>query len=134
MKTLDLAQLYLRITIGGMLLLHNISKYQSYNLEISQYHNLDGLSAQFWFVFFTAIESITALMLIIGLKVRLAAFVLTIGTILYLTLYFPHAAGYELELQAIYIFIYLYILISGGGIYSYDMLLRHNSKRNIEGA
>ncbi|MFR9620516.1 MAG: DoxX family protein [Rikenellaceae bacterium] len=124
MKTLNIAQLYLRITIGGLLLLSNISKFQNYNISLGEYHPLERLSAQFWFILFAAVESATALMLIIGLKVRLAAATLAIGTILYMTIYFPSTSKVEMELHTTYIFIYIYILISGGGLYAYDTLLQ----------
>ncbi|MFI3248930.1 MAG: DoxX family protein [Rikenellaceae bacterium] len=120
MRTLDIAQLYLRIAIGGMLILHNIGKMQNYNEIISNYPDLEGLPASFWFVVLASLESISAIMLIIGWRVRLAATILIAQTILALLIFFPSPSTENLELNAIYTFIYIYILISGGGVYSMD--------------
>ncbi len=120
MRTLDIAQLYLRIIIGGMLILHNINKMQNYNEIISNYPSLDGLSGRFWYVVFATLESVSAIMLIVGWRVRLAASILIGGTILTMLIYFPSPSIEDFELKAIYTFIYIYVLISGGGIYSLD--------------
>lgn len=120
MKRLDIAQLYLRVIIGGVLILHNINKMQNYNEVISNYPMMDGLSGRFWYVVFASLESITAIMLIIGWRVRLAASILIGGTILAMLIYFPSPSMEDFELKAIYTFIYIYILIAGGGLYSFD--------------
>ncbi|MFI3304241.1 MAG: DoxX family membrane protein [Rikenellaceae bacterium] len=120
MRTIDIAQLYLRIVIGGMLLLHNIWKYQNYNDIISTYPQLEGLSGALWFTLFAALECTTALMLIAGWRVRLASVILIVGSILALTIYFPNPSINDLELKGIYIFIYIYMFIAGGGLYSMD--------------
>lgn len=120
MRKLDIAQLYLRIIIGGMLILHNIYKMQNYNEVISSYPAIDELSGRFWHVAFATVESVTAIMLIIGWRVRLAASTLIIGTILAMLIYFPSPSAEDFELKAIYTFIYIYVLITGGGLYSLD--------------
>lgn len=120
MRTLDIAQLYLRVTIGGLLILHNIGKMQNYNEVIGSYPNLDGLSGRFLFVALASVECISAIMLIVGWRVRLAATMLIVQTILTLLIYFPSPSFDNLELKAIYTFIYIYVLISGGGSYSLD--------------
>ncbi|MFI3288549.1 MAG: DoxX family protein [Rikenellaceae bacterium] len=120
MRTLDIAQLYLRVIVGGMLILHNIDKMQNYNVIISNYPDLDGIAGNFWFVLFASAECISAIMLIIGWHVRLASTILIAQTILTLLIYFPSPSTTNLELNAIYTFIYIYILISGGGAYSLD--------------
>ncbi len=120
MRTIDIAQLYLRIIVGGMIILHNIGKMQNYNVIISNYPTFDGIAGSFWFVVLASAESIAAIMLIVGWRVRLAATILIAETILALLLYFPTPNSINLELHAIYTFIYIYILISGGGTYSLD--------------
>ncbi len=120
MRTLDIAQLYLRITIGGMLILHNIDNMQNYNEIISQFKDLEGLSSAFWFVALSSLESIAAIMLIIGWRVRFAATILIVQTILSLLVYYQSTTMVNLELKSIYTFLYIYILIAGGGTYSLD--------------
>ncbi len=128
MRTLDIAQLYLRIVIGGMLLLHNIWKYQNYNDIISTYPHLNGFSTAFWFTLFAAVECVTALMLVVGWRVRLASVILIVGSILALAICFPSPSLSEMELQGIYIFIYIYIFIAGGGLYSLDGAMRSSER------
>ncbi|MFI3328254.1 MAG: DoxX family protein [Rikenellaceae bacterium] len=122
MRTLDLAQLYLRIVIGGMLLLHNVAKMQRYNTIIDSYPTWEGLSSGFWFYLFATIQSFAGVMLIIGWHVRLAAAILTAGTILGLAIFFPTPSLSSLEIDALYTFIYIYIFIAGGGLYSLDSI------------
>lgn len=120
MRTLDIAQLYLRISVGGMLLLHNINKFQNYNTIIMEYPQLEGVSSAFWFYLFEGVEAAAAVMIIIGWHIRFATAALIVGTILALTIYFPLPSMVDLELRGVYAFIYIYLFISGGGIYSFD--------------
>ncbi len=117
---LDLAILYLRIAVGGMLLLHNIGNIQRYNILISEYPTWQGITGGVIFGAIMLIESIAAVMLIIGLRVRLAAALLTMQSIFSLLIYHPQPSSSELELGSLYTFIYIYIFIAGGGVYSYD--------------
>ncbi|MFI3305222.1 MAG: DoxX family protein [Rikenellaceae bacterium] len=126
MRTLDIAQLYLRIVVGGMLILHNIWKYQNYNEIITSYPRLEGLSAALWFTLFAAAECVTALMLVVGWRIRLASVILIVGSILALAVYFPTPSLSDMELQGIYVFIYIYIFIAGGGLYSLDGAMRRS--------
>ncbi len=129
MKSLDSALLYLRIVVGGMLLFHNVGKMQNYNEVISTYNNLDNIAAPAWFVIFAFVECITAIMIIIGWQVRFAASLLILGTIIALALYFPHSSIMNLELNGIYVFLYIYIFISGGGLYSLDSAFQSRKAR-----
>lgn len=122
MRTLDLAQLYLRIVIGGMLLLHNIDKQQHYNEIIDSYPSMDGIGGATWFLLFSVVESVAAVMLIVGWRIRLASTALILGTIIAMTLYFPQPSTVTLELRGIYVFLYIYIFIAGGGLYSLDQI------------
>ncbi|MFI3258919.1 MAG: DoxX family protein [Rikenellaceae bacterium] len=120
MRTIDTALLYLRIVVGGMLLLHNIGRMQDYNTIIENYHSVEGIASPVWFLLFGLVESVAAVMLIVGWRVRLASIALVVGTILVLTLYFPNASMSEVEIHGIYTFIYIFLFISGGGLYSMD--------------
>ncbi len=119
-KRLDLAILYLRIAVGGMLLLHNIGNLQRYNTLIDGYPSWQGITGGVIFGLIMLIESLSALMLIIGWRVRLAAVLLTAQSIFSLLIYHPLPSSFELELRSLYTFIYIYIFIAGGGLYSYD--------------
>lgn len=95
-------------------------QYAKFNEVISLYHDFEGISNRFWFVMLSSFESVAAIMLIIGWRVRTAATILIAQTILTLLIYYPYQSTVNIELKAIYTFIYIYILIAGGGIYSLD--------------
>ncbi len=120
MGTQGKSMLYLRIVIGGMLLLRNISKMQSYNELINDYPSMDGIAGGTIFAFFLIVESLSAVMLISGWRVRLASVILIAQSILSLMVYFPYISDVEVELHSIFIFIYVYFFINGGGVYALD--------------
>ncbi len=116
----DWALLYLRIVVGGALLLHNVAKMQDYNTIISSYSSAWGLSGATWYVALSAIEVIAAFMLIIGYWVRSAAMMLIVGTVSIMILYFRFSSPLFVELQSLYVMLYILFLITGGGYYSMD--------------
>lgn len=116
----DWAILYLRIVFGGILLLHNVSKMQDYNVVIESYHQLLGIGGATWYVAFSVVEVVCAFMLIIGRWVRPAAVVLILGTLAGMIIYFGLTSTQTIELNAIYILIYILFVITGGGYYSMD--------------
>ncbi len=121
-QRLDLAILYLRIVVGGMLLLHNIGNIQNYNTLVGDYTAWSGLTGSAIFSLIMIVESISAVMLIIGWHVRLASVILIAQSIFSLLIYNPAPSSSELELGSLYTFIYLYIFIAGGGLYAIDRL------------
>ncbi len=118
--TSDWALLYLRIIVGGALLLHNVAKMQDYNTIISSYSSMWGIEGATWYIALSVIEVVAAFMLLIGFWVRSAAMVLIIGTISVMILYFRHSSPIFVELQSLYVMIYILFIITGGGYYSMD--------------
>ncbi|MFR9523706.1 MAG: DoxX family protein [Rikenellaceae bacterium] len=116
----DWTVLYLRIILGGVLLLHNVAKVQDYNVVIEAYHQLWGVGGATWYVAFSFIEVVCAFLLIMGRWVRAAAVVLILGTIMGMIIYFGASSPIMIELNSIYILLYLLLLITGGGYYSLD--------------
>ncbi len=131
--TNDWAVLYLRIVIGGILLLHNVAKMQNYNLIIDSYHQMWGVGGATWYVAFSFVEVVCAFLLIMGRWVRSAAVVLILGTITGMIIYFGVEAARSIEINSIYILIYLLFVITGGGYYSMDAVsCRRVKKREDE--
>ncbi len=126
--TSDWALLYLRIIIGGALLLHNVAKMQDYNTIISSYSSMWGIEGATWYIALSVIEVVSAFMLIIGYWVRTAAVVLIMGTVSVMILYFRYSSPIFVELQSLYVMIYILFLITGGGYYSMD---RARARRRI---
>ncbi|MFI3324440.1 MAG: DoxX family protein [Rikenellaceae bacterium] len=118
--TNDWAILYLRIIVGGALLLHNVAKMQDYNMIIQNYHQMWGVAGATWYVTFSFIEVLCAFLLIIGIWVRTAAVVLITGTVAGMMIYFGASSPQGVELNAIYILIYLLFVATGGGYFSFE--------------
>ncbi len=116
----DWVVLYLRIIVGGALLLHNVAKMQNYNFIIDSYRQLWGVGSATWFVAFAFVEVVCAILLIMGRWVRSAAVVLVLGTAAGMIIYFEARSQQMIELNALYILIYLLLVITGGGYYSLD--------------
>ncbi len=106
--------------MGGALLVHNIAKMQDYNTIINAYPSLGGIGGATWYILLSFIEVICAFMLIMGYYVRLAAIALILGTISVMTLYFKNGSPLFIEMQAINVFIYIFFIFTGGGLYSID--------------
>ncbi len=116
----DWALLYLRVVIGGALLLHNVAKMQDYNYIIEAYRSLWGVAGATWYVLFSFVEVTCAFLLIMGRWVRAASVVLILGTLAGMIIYFSVNALQSIELNALYILLYLLFVITGGGYYSLD--------------
>ncbi len=128
--TNDWAILYIRILLGGALLLHNVIKMQDYNIVIDAYREMWGVGGATWYIAFSFVEVVCAFLLIIGRWVRSAAVVLILGTLAGMIIYFGGNSALIVELNAIYILLYLLLVISGGGYYSLDSVnWRRDKKR-----
>ncbi len=119
-RTGDWAILYMRIVVGGALLLHNVAKMQSYNVVIEAYHQLWGVGGATWYVAFAFVEVVCAFLLIMGRWVRSSSVVLILGTLAGMIIYFRTNTSTAVELNSLYILIYLLFVITGGGYYSID--------------
>lgn len=116
-ECMDWAVLYMRLFAGGMLLFHNIGKMQDYNEIINSYPAILHINNAAVFVIVAVLEVVLATLLILGLWVRTAAAVLVAGMLLLL---FWSGFG---ELEFVWLGIYLFLIISGGGIYAFDEMM-----------
>ncbi len=110
------AILYMRLFAGGIMLFHNIGKIQNYNEIVNAYPAFDAISPAAVFVITSIIESLLASLIIIGLWVRMSAFILTVG--IFFTMVWGKFGGFEQDF--IWMGIYLFLVISGGGVYGFD--------------
>ncbi len=122
-RRIDIALLYLRLFVGGVVLLHNIGKMQTYNEIIEGYPALLFGSPTFTFGVFTITEVAFAMMLMCGLWVRFAAFLMALGMFLSIFVVVPTAGMTAGTLQFIYMGIYIFFVIAGGGRYAMDSML-----------
>lgn len=115
-RHMDWAVLYLRLFAGGMMLFHNIGKIQNYNEIIDSYPSLFYISPPAAFVLTTVIEVVLAVLIIIGFWVRISALVMSLG-ILLMFAWGGFGAG---ELEFVWLGIYVFLIVSGGGLYAFD--------------
>lgn len=118
-RHMDWAVLYLRLFAGGMMLFHNIGKIQNYNGIVNSYPSLPLVSSAAVFVIATVAEVLFAVLIIMGLWVRMAALLMALG-ILVAFAWGGFGAG---ELQFVWLGIYVFFIISGGGLYGFDTAL-----------
>lgn len=122
-RRMDMALLYLRLFVGGVVLLHNIGKLQTYNEIIDGYPALLFDSPTLTFAVFSILEVVFAMMIMIGLWVRFSSFLMALGMFLSIFVVVPTAGMTAGTLQFIYMGIYIFFVISGGGRYSFDSML-----------
>lgn len=111
-RCMDWAVLYMRLFAGGMLLFHNIGKVQHYNEIIDSYPSLFYIDNAAVFVFATAAEVLLAVLVMLGLWVRMSA----LGVLLM----FAWGAFGAGEKEFIWLGIYVFLVISGAGYYGFD--------------
>ena len=120
---MDIALLYLRLFVGGVVLLHNVGKLQTYNEIIEGYPALLFDSPTLTFAVFSILEVAFAMMIMCGLWVRFSSFLMALGMFLSIFVVVPTAGMTAGTLQFIYMGIYIFFVISGGGRYSFDSML-----------
>ena len=118
-RCMDWAVLYMRLFTGAMMLFHNIGKIQNYNEIIDSYPSLLHISPAAVFVIVTVVEVLLAMLIIMGLRVRTAAFVMALG-ILLMFVWGGFGAG---EPEFVWLGIYVFLIVSGGGFYGFDTAL-----------
>ena len=122
-RRMDLALLYLRLFTGGVVLLHNIGKMQTYNEIINGYPPLLFDSPTLTFGVFTVLEVAFAMLIMCGLWVRFASFLMALGMFLSIFVVVPTSGMIAGTLQFVYMGIYIFFVISGGGRYALDSLI-----------
>ena len=122
-RRVDAALLYLRLFIGGVVLLHNIGKMQTYNEIIEGFPALIFDSPTVTFAVFTIVEVAFAMMIMCGLWGRFASFLMALGMYLSIFVVVPTSGMTAGTLQFIYMGIYIFFVIAGGGRYALDSAL-----------
>lgn len=120
-QKIDFGILLLRLTVGGLMLIHGINKLMSGTEAVNQVLENVGLPVFFSFGVLLA-EVLAPIMLIIGFKVRIAAFLIAVD--MFMAVLLVHSAdlfkmsemgGWMMELNAFYFFGSLAILFFGSG-------------------
>src|SRR5690606_32445101 len=105
----DVGKFLLRLSIGGLMLIHGVNKVLSGNEDVTQILNSVGIPAFFSFGVFLG-EVIAPIMLIVGYKVRVGGFLVALNMLIAILL--VHSAqltqmnelgGWMIELNALYL-------------------------------
>ena len=129
----DVAILFLRLFIGGVMLLHIVGKMQAYDNILLTYHRILGLDATTSFAVITILEGLFAAMIILGVATRFASAMMLIVVAMSIAEALlndtPDVA--TAKLNFVYMGIYITLLISGGGRYAFNVpnLLRKNGPK-----
>ena len=116
----EMAILFLRVFIGGVMLLHMIGKLQDYDNYVLNFQSIVGLNHATSFALSILFEGLFAVMIIMGVGTRLAAALMAIVMIVSIceALMQETVTDGESKLEFIYIGIYITLVISGGGRYA----------------
>ena len=95
-RHMDWAVLYMRLFAGGMMLFHNIGKMQDYNEIVNSYPSFASAGSAATFV------------------------VVTVAEVLLMFAWGGFGAG---ELEFVWLGVYVFLIISGGGLYAFDTAL-----------
>lgn len=117
------AILFLRIFIGGVILLHVIGKLQTYSNLILEYPSILGLSSATTLSLTILFESLFAALIIIGVATRLISAVMLLVTLLSVgyMLQMEDVTIMNLKLEFLYLDIYITLIISGNGTYGFNV-------------
>lgn len=127
----DWAILYVRLFLGGSVLLHNVGKLYRYNEIIDSYPSILHLNGAASFALVACGEVLLALLLIIGYRVRFVAGVMVAGLSFSLVYALPAENPDLVERLLLMAGMSVVPLISGGGVFSLDaVLLSDLSTRN----
>lgn len=116
----EMAILFLRVFIGGVMLLHMIGKLQDYDNYVLNFQSIVGLNHATSFALSILFEGLFAVMIIMGVGTRLAAVLMAVVMIVSIceALMQGTVTDGESKLEFIYIGIYITLVISGGGRYA----------------
>jgi putative oxidoreductase len=120
----DVAKLLLRIMLGGLILLHGISKIRGGPGFILDIVDKAGLPEPFGYLVYVG-EVLAPILVIVGLWTRLAALVIAINMIVAVLLVhlgdlfsLNESGGWALELQGLYLIVAIAVALLGAGRYS----------------
>lgn len=120
----DVGRLLLRLAIGGLMLIHGINKLLYGTEQVSQILNRAGIPPFFSFGVFLG-EVLGPILMIIGFKARIGAFLVAIN--MFIAVLLVHAAelseinqlgGWMVELNMLYLLGAIVVIFLGSGRYS----------------
>src|SRR5690606_22979945 len=134
-KMTSLGLLALRIAIGSLMLVHGLQKLMNFSELAGQFPDPIGMGSQLSLIAAIGAEVGCSLLVMLGLGTRLAA--LPLAFTMLVALFLVHASDpWQMkELAAIYLCVYLSLILTGGGEFSLDQwILKHKRQAPAEAA
>ncbi len=119
----DIAVLFLRIFIGGVMLMHILGNLQNYDNAVRTHTSILGMSGAASLAVATMVEGLLAVMIILGFGTRPAAVVMAIACASALVQAAADGAivSDAAKLDFVYMGIYVALAVSGGGAYAFNI-------------
>jgi putative oxidoreductase len=126
----DVAILFLRFFIGAVVYLHLIGQMQTYDNVVNHYPQILGFDSATSFAIVAITKATLATMIIVGLFTRFAAsWMMIIAALSVAEAMMPDVIPTErAKLDFVYMGIYLTLVISGGGYYSFHLARFYTTK------
>ena len=126
----DVAILFLRFFIGAVVYLHLIGQMQTYDNVVNHYPQILGFDSSTSFAIVAITKATLATMIIVGLFTRFAAsWMMVIAALSVAEAMMPDVIPTErAKLDFVYMGIYLTLVISGGGYYSFHLARYYTTK------
>ena len=112
---MDWAVLYMRLFAGGMMFFHNIGKIQDYNEIVNSYPSFAFAGSPAVFVIVSLVEVVLATLIIMAAGI--------LGVLLW------GAPGFG-TLAFTWLGVYVFLAMSGGGLYAFDTALFPAKRKN----
>ncbi len=126
----DVAILFLRFFIGAVVYLHLIGQMQTYDNVVNHYPQILGFDSATSLAIVAITKATLATMIIVGLFTRFAAsWMMVIAALSVAEAMMPDVIPTErAKLDFVYMGIYLTLVISGGGYYSFHLARYYTTK------
>lgn len=130
-RSCAMAILFLRLFIGAVMLLHIIGKMQTYDNLVLEYPSLLGLSASTTLSLSIIFQAAFATLIMIGVATRFVALAMMVVTFLSIVrlMQLDGMTIFVLKINFLYLGIYATLLISGSGIYGFNV--PHEAGKNV---
>lgn len=125
---------FLRLYIGAVMLLHIIGKMQTYDNLVLEYPSILGFSQATSLSLSMILQAAIAAMIMVGVVTRLASLAMILTTLLSIVemMQTEVITIINLKIDFLYLGIYITLLISGSGIYGFNVpwLRRKNVQKS----
>lgn len=123
MRSCAMAILFLRLFIGAVMLLHIIGKMQTYDNLVLEYPSILGFSPATSLALSMIVQGVFAAMIMIGVATRFVSLAMMMLTLLSIArmMQMDGMTIFVLKINFLYLGIYTTLLISGSGVYGFNV-------------